>query len=73
VDTGGLLGNTHEWSQDIHKQALGAISEADLIIYVLGKYNRIRLTHSFFLFHFHPQLSIFSLPSFSLSILIIDY
>jgi hypothetical protein len=36
VDTGGLLGRTHEWSQDIHKQALSAISEADVIIYLLG-------------------------------------
>jgi hypothetical protein len=50
VDTGGLLGRTHEWSQDIHKQALGAVSEGnfafeqclgdvmEVILYSMEKY-----------------------------------
>jgi len=41
VDTGGLLGTTHEWSEDIHNQALGAISEADIIIYLLDWTDKI--------------------------------
>jgi predicted GTPase len=40
-NTGGLLGTTHEWSEDIHNQALGAISEADIIIYLLDWTDKI--------------------------------
>jgi len=32
VDTGGMLGDTDEWSSDIHDQATVAMSEADLIV-----------------------------------------
>lgn len=35
ADTGGMFGDSDPWSHDIHAQALAAISEADVIIYML--------------------------------------
>jgi len=39
ADTGGMFGDSDPWSHDIHAQALAAISEADVIIYMLGTRN----------------------------------
>lgn len=36
ADTGGMFGDSDPWSHDIHAQALAAIAEADVIIYMLG-------------------------------------
>lgn len=35
VDTGGLLGDTDEWSSDIHQQAQVALGQADLLVLVV--------------------------------------
>lgn len=35
VDTGGMLGDTDEWSSGIHQQAEVALDEADLILFMV--------------------------------------
>jgi len=35
VDTGGMLGDTDEWSSDIHQQATVALGQADIIMFVV--------------------------------------
>jgi GTP-binding protein len=36
VDTGGMLGDTDEWSSDIHQQATVALGQADIILFVVN-------------------------------------
>lgn len=36
VDTGGMLGDSGDFSENIHQQALLAVEEADFVIYVAG-------------------------------------